>query len=65
MPLEARFAEWARRYPADADGRQSLGRERARRLVEGWLANEDARVLLRVNRWEGVEWFGGEWEFKT
>jgi hypothetical protein len=34
--------------------------DRARRLVAAWLANTDIRALLRVNRWEGVDWFGRE-----
>jgi glycosidase len=36
--------------------------ERARRLVEAWLAHADVRPFIRVNTWEGVEWFGRtEW----
>ncbi len=36
--------------------------DRARRLVEAWLDHPDVRPLIRVNRWEGVEWFGrDEW----
>jgi glycosidase len=36
--------------------------ERARRLVEAWLVHEDVRPFLRVNAWEGTEWFGrDEW----
>jgi len=44
--------------PSNVGGR--TGPERARRLVEGWLAQADVRQLLRVNAWEGVEWFGRE-----
>jgi hypothetical protein len=36
--------------------------ERARRLVGAWLDHPDVRPLIRVNRHEGVEWFGrDEW----
>jgi glycosidase len=36
--------------------------ERGRRLVAAWLADPDVRVLLRVNRWDDVDWFGAdEW----
>jgi hypothetical protein len=46
--------------PSNVGGRSSA--ERARRLVAAWLSNPDARALVRVNRWEGVDWFGGdEW----
>jgi hypothetical protein len=44
--------------PSNVGGR--TGPERARRLVEAWLAHADVRPLLRVNAWEGVEWFGRE-----
>jgi glycosidase len=44
--------------PSNAGGRSAP--DRARRLVAAWLANPDVRVLLRVNRWEGVDWFGRE-----
>ena len=44
--------------PSNVGGR--TGPERARRLVEAWVAHPDARALLRVNPWEGVEWFGRE-----
>ncbi|MDQ2964642.1 MAG: hypothetical protein M3R57_02200, partial [Chloroflexota bacterium] len=36
------------------------GPDRARRLVEAWLAHADVRAALRLNAWEGVEWFGRE-----
>lgn len=32
VPMAHRFAEWSRRYPADAEGRQRTGRRRADRL---------------------------------
>jgi glycosidase len=35
-------------------------KRRAGRLVEAWLAHPDARPSIRVNRWEGVEWFGAD-----
>jgi hypothetical protein len=36
--------------------------ERARRLVDAWLVHPDVLAFLRVNRWEGVDWFGrDEW----
>jgi glycosidase len=44
--------------PSNVGGRTAP--ERARRLVEAWLAHPDVRPLLRVNAWEGVEWFGRE-----
>ncbi|MEX2010892.1 MAG: hypothetical protein WEF51_01510, partial [Chloroflexota bacterium] len=44
--------------PSNVGGR--TGPERARKLVEAWLAHADVRPLLRVNAWEGVEWFGRE-----
>jgi glycosidase len=46
--------------PSNVGGRTAP--DRTRRLVAAWLSNEDARALLRVNRWEDVDWFGGdEW----
>jgi len=46
--------------PSNVGGRSTA--ERARRLVAAWLSNPDARTLLRVNRWEDIDWFGGdEW----
>jgi hypothetical protein len=44
--------------PSNVGGR--TGPERARRLVEAWLAHPDVRASLRLNAWEGVEWFGRE-----
>ena len=36
--------------------------ERAGRLVAAWLQHADVRPFIRVNTWEGVEWFGrNEW----
>jgi glycosidase len=35
-------------------------RRRAERLLDAWLSHPDARPSIRVNRWEGVEWFGAE-----
>jgi hypothetical protein len=32
--------------------------ERARRLLDAWLAADEVTAFLRVNTWEGVEWFG-------
>ena len=32
----------------------------ALRLVDAWLIHPDVRPFLRVNAWEGVEWFHGE-----
>ncbi|HEU0236835.1 MAG TPA: alpha-amylase family glycosyl hydrolase [Candidatus Limnocylindrales bacterium] len=46
--------------PSNVGGRSTA--DRARRLVAAWISNPDARTLLRVNRWEDVDWFGGdEW----
>jgi glycosidase len=46
--------------PSNVGGRTTP--ERARRLVSAWLDQPDVRAFLRVNRWEGVEWFGrDEW----
>jgi hypothetical protein len=46
--------------PSNVGGRSTA--DRARRLVAAWISNQDARTLLRVNRWEEVDWFGGdEW----
>ena len=46
--------------PSNVGGRTTA--DRARRLVTAWLSNPDARALVRANRWEGVDWFGGdEW----
>jgi glycosidase len=46
--------------PSNVGGR--TGPERARRLVEAWLSHADVRAALRLNAWEGVEWFGrDEW----
>jgi len=44
--------------PATVGGRTP--RERVRRLVEAWLDHPDVRPLIRVNLWEGTEWFGRE-----
>jgi hypothetical protein len=44
--------------PSNVGGRTTP--ERARRLVEAWLAHPDVRQFLRVNAWDGVEWFGYE-----
>ncbi len=33
---------------------------RLRPLIEAWLADEDVRPFIRVNRWEGVAWFNKE-----
>ncbi len=32
----------------------------AGRLVAAWLADEDVRPFVRINRWEGVAWFNKE-----
>jgi hypothetical protein len=46
--------------PSNVGGRSAT--DRARRLVAAWLANPDVRTILRVNRWDGVDWFGrDEW----
>ena len=46
--------------PSNVDGRSAT--ERSRHLVEAWLAHPDVRPLMRVNTWEGVDWFGrDEW----
>ena len=34
--------------------------DRARRLVMVWLGHPDVRPFIRVNAWEGQEWFGRE-----
>jgi len=34
--------------------------DRAQRIVAAWLADEDVRSFLRVNRWDGVTWFNQE-----
>jgi glycosidase len=44
--------------PSNVGGRTAG--DRARRLVAAWLDHPDVRAFLRVNRWEGVEWFGRE-----
>jgi glycosidase len=41
--------------PTNVGGRTAP--ERARRLTEAWLDGEDTRAFLRVNTWEGVDWF--------
>jgi glycosidase len=46
--------------PSNVGGKTQA--ERARRLVEAWLSHPDVRPFIRVNTWEGVEWFGrNEW----
>jgi glycosidase len=46
--------------PSNVGGKTQA--ERARRLVEAWLSHPDVRPFIRVNTWEGVEWFGrSEW----
>ena len=46
--------------PSNVGGRSAP--ERSRRLVEAWLAHPDVRPFIRINRWEGAEWFGrDEW----
>ena len=46
--------------PSNVGGRSAP--ERARRLVEAWLVHADVRPFIRVNAWEGTEWFGrDEW----
>ena len=32
------------------------------RLAEAWFAHPAVRAFLRINTWEGVEWFHGESE---
>jgi hypothetical protein len=46
--------------PSNVGGRSAP--DRSRRLVEAWLAHPDVRPFIRINRWEGAEWFGrDEW----
>ena len=46
--------------PSNVGGKTAT--ERGRRLVEAWLVHSDVRPFIRVNTWEGVEWFGrSEW----
>ncbi|MFN8176841.1 MAG: alpha-amylase family glycosyl hydrolase [bacterium] len=35
-------------------------RERGRRVIAAWLADESVRSFLRVNEWQGVLWFNQE-----
>jgi len=35
-------------------------RRRLERLVAAWLADEDVRPFIRINRWEGIAWFNRE-----
>jgi hypothetical protein len=44
--------------PSNVGGRTTA--DRARRLVEAWLAHPELRTFLRVNAWEDTEWFGRE-----
>jgi hypothetical protein len=44
--------------PSNVGGRTAG--DRTRRLVAAWLDHPDVRAFLRVNRWEGIEWFGRE-----
>lgn len=44
--------------PSNVGGRSVA--DTSRRLVGAWLASDDARAFLRVNTWEGVEWFARE-----
>ncbi len=43
-----------------AAGQGGPARSRAGRLIDAWLAHPDVRPFIRVNRWEGVEWFAKE-----
>ena len=43
--------------PSQAGGRLD---DRAARLVEAWLENPAIRGFLRINAWDGVEWFHRE-----
>jgi hypothetical protein len=46
--------------PSNVGGKSPA--ERAARLVDAWLQHRDVRPFIRVNTWEGVEWFGRqEW----
>ena len=46
--------------PSNIGGRSA--RDRAARLVRGWLQQPEVRAFLRLNEWEGIEWFGrDEW----
>jgi putative nucleotidyltransferase with HDIG domain len=54
VPMDARFAEWARRYRTDPDGRQALGRERADTLEAQVCAAAGVRpAQVRRLRWVG------------
>jgi hypothetical protein len=37
-----------------------VARRRIERLIAAWLADDDVRPFIRVNRWEGVAWFNRE-----
>ena len=41
--------------PTNVGGRSTA--DRARRLATAWLDTPSTRAFLRVNRWEGEEWF--------
>jgi hypothetical protein len=46
--------------PSNVGGRSSA--DRSRKLVDAWFGAPEIRATLRVNLWDGVEWFGrDEW----
>ena len=46
--------------PSNVGGRSIA--DRSRRLARAWIEHPDVRALIRVNRWEDVDWFGrDEW----
>jgi glycosidase len=44
--------------PSNVGGRTAP--DRVRRLADAWLTGDETRAFLRVNTWDGVEWFARE-----